>query len=129
MTYRLVYGGLGLLAVAAIALGMALSREGEPVELPAPVENVSPAPGATVIRQTTLEIDLEVGYEATIIVNGFPIPDADFVPGTGVYTWSPHAGSAVLTEWTPGEHVVRIEWRRVSGDPDFGSFQWTFRVQ
>lgn len=129
MTYRLIYGGLGLLAVAAIALGVALNREGEPVELPGPIEAVSPAPGSSAIRQATLEIDLEVGYEATIVVDGFPVPNPDFVPGTGVYTWEPRPDSPVMTEWTPGEHAVRVEWRRVSGNPDFGSFEWTFRVQ
>lgn len=129
MAYRLIYGGLGLLAVAAIVLGVALVREGESVELPGPIESVSPDPGATVIRQATLRIDLEVGYEAAIYVDGFPLPDAEFVPGTGVYSWSPHPDSAVLTDWGPGDHVVRVEWRKVSGSPDFGSFEWTFRVQ
>lgn len=129
MTYRLIYGGLGLLVVAAIALGLVLTREGDPVELPGPIESVSPPPGASVIRQAVVEVDLEVGYEATITVDGQRIPDPDFVPGTGVYSWSPQPDSAVMTEWAPGEHVVRVEWMRVTGTPDFGDFEWTFRVQ
>lgn len=128
MTYRLIYFGLGLLAVAAVALGFVLARDGESVEVPPPIERVTPEPGSIVIRQTTLEVDLEVGYEATIYVDGFPIPDPTFVAATGVYSWSPSPNSPVLTEWTPGDHSVRVEWRSISGAPDFGSFEWTFRV-
>lgn len=129
MPYRLIYAGLALLAVAAIALGAAFARDGDPVALPDPIEAVSPTPGAQVIRQAVVMVDLRVGYEATIFVNGAPIPDADFVDATGVYTWSPHSRSPIMTEWTPGEHRIRVEWRSVTGEPDFGSFEWTFRVQ
>lgn len=129
MPYRLIYIGLGLLAVGAIALGLVLAREGTPVELPGPLEAVSPSPGETVIRQAIVEVDLEVGYEASIFVDGIPIPDATFTPATAVYSWSPHPNSAVITQWTPGEHTVRVEWIRVSGSPDVGSFEWSFRVQ
>jgi|FLYL01.1.fsa_nt_gi hypothetical protein len=129
MPYRLIYAGLALLALAAVALGAAFARDGEPIALPDPIEAVSPAPGAQVIRQAVLIVDLRVGYEATIYVNGSPLPDATFVDATGVYTWSPHPRSPIMTEWTPGTHHIRVEWRSVAGEPDFGSFEWTFRVQ
>lgn len=129
MSYRLVYIGLGLLALAVVALGFVFYREGTPVELPPPLEAVSPSPGQTVIRQAAIEVDLEVGYRATIYIDGQPVSDADFIPATGVYSWAPHPNSAVLTEWTPGEHTVRVEWQRASGTPAVGSFEWSFRVQ
>jgi len=50
------------------------------------------------------------------------------VPATGVYTWAPHANSAVMTEWSTGEHTVRVEWLKVSGTPEGGEFEWSFRV-
>lgn len=129
MPYRLVYIGLGLLATAALILGLLLTREGTPVELPGPIEAVSPSPEETVIRQAAVEVDLEIGYEATLYVDGMPVPDATFVAATGVYSWAPHPNSPVLTQWTPGEHTVRVEWVRVSGSPDIGEFEWSFRVQ
>lgn len=129
MPYRLIYAGLGLLALAVAVLGFAFAREGNPVEIPGPIESVSPAPGERAIRQAVVSVDLEVGYEAQIYVDGMPVPDADFVPATGVYQWAPHPNSAVFTEWTPGEHTVRVEWLRVSGTPESGSFEWTFRIQ
>ncbi|MBW3666294.1 MAG: hypothetical protein KY394_01735 [Actinobacteria bacterium] len=128
MPYRLIYLGLALVAVAAIALGVALSREGESVELPAPVESVSPSPGDLVPPQTTLEIDLEVGYAAEIFVDGWPVTDASFVEATGVYRWSPSPTHPTIQQWAPGEHTVRIVWDTYTGLPDRGSFEWTFRV-
>ena len=128
MPYRYIYIGLGLIGLAAIVLGVALSPEGEAIELPEPIEAISPLPGDLVPPQTTLEIDLEVGYEAVITVDGWPIVDARFVEATGVYTWAPSASSPTITEWTPGEHTVHIVWNTYTGLPDTGSFEWTFRV-
>lgn len=128
MPYRLIYIGLGLIGVAAIALGIVFSTDGEEVVLPEPVESVSPAPGSLVPPQASVEIDFEVGYEATILVDGFPINNAVFVEPTGVYRWSPSPTDPVITEWTAGEHTIRIVWDTYTGLPDPGSFQWTFRV-
>lgn len=128
MNYRLIYIGLALTGVAAIALGILFSTEGDPVQLPEALESVSPEPGSMVPLQTTLEIDLQVGYEADIWVDGFPITDATFVQATGVYRWNPSPTSPVITEWTAGEHTVRIEWDTYAGLPDPGSYEWSFRV-
>lgn len=128
MPYRLIYIGLALVAIAAIAFAVVFSPEGEAVELPGPVEAVSPAPGDLVVGGATLEIDLEVGYVADIFVDGWPIADATFVEATGVYRWSPSPQHPTITEWTPGEHLVRIVWNTYTGLPDAGSFEWGFRT-
>ncbi len=128
MPYRLIYIGLGLLGLAALVLGIALSPEGDPIELPGPIEAISPEPGSLVPPQAALEIDLEVGYEATITVDGWPIHDAQFVEATGVYRWAPSPTNPTISEWTPGEHTVSIVYNTYSGLPDTGSFEWTFRV-
>lgn len=128
MPYRFIYIGLGLIAVAAIALGILLSPEGEEVVLPGPVESVSPRPGATVPLQASIRIDLEVGYEAQIVIDGWPINDATFEEATGVYRWSPGPSHPTITEWTPGDHTIEITYNTYTGLPDTGSFEWTFRV-
>ena len=92
--------------MAAIALGLVFSTDGEAADLPESLESVSPQPGDLVPPQTTLEIDLEVGYAATILVDGWPISDATFVKATGVYRWTPSPSSPTIQEWTPGEHTV-----------------------
>ncbi len=127
MSYRFVYVGLILVGIAAVALGIAFSPEGEEVEYPDAVESVSPAPGHLVPPQTAIVIDLEVGYEAQITVDGWPVSDASFVEATGVYRWSPSPSHAI-DEWAPGEHTVSIVYNTYSGLPDTGSFEWSFRV-
>jgi len=128
MPYRVIYIGLALLAIGAIAFGIAFSPEGEVMELPGPIESVSPEPGHLVPRQTAIEIDLEVGYQAQVTVDGWPVTDATFVEETGVYRWAPSPSNPVISEWTPGEHTVIVVWDTITGLPDTGSFEWTFRV-
>jgi hypothetical protein len=131
MRYRMIYLGLAALAVAVVSLGIAFTPEGEVTEIPAPIESVVPAPNGSVIRQTTVEVDLEFGYEATIFVDGFALPENEvtFVEATGVYRWAPGPASTVTAEWEPGEHTVRVEWARVVDSPVTGTFEWSFRVQ
>lgn len=128
MHYRLIYLGLALIGVAAIVLGILLTPEGQTGEIPPPIESLSPAPDSQVPLQTTLIIDLEVGYQADIVVDGWPIADAQFEPATGVYRWTPSPNSPTIQEWTPGTHTVRVTWNTTTGLPDTGSYEWSFRV-
>lgn len=128
MPYRLIYAGLALLGIAAVAFGLALRTEGEGPGLPGPLESVSPAPGDLVPPQATLEIDLDVGYAALITIDGWPIDDATFVEATGVYRWAPSSSSPVMQAWAPGEHTVAVEWDTYDGLPDPGRYEWSFRV-
>ena len=128
MPYRLIYIGLGLIGLAAIALGVVFSTSGEAIDLPAALESISPEPGDLVPPQTILEIDLQVGYAADILVDGWPIADATFVEATGVYRWAPSPSSPTIQEWTPGEHTVLVTWDTYTGLPNPGSYQWSFRV-
>jgi hypothetical protein len=126
--YRFIYIGLGLVAVAAIALGFALSGDGGAVDYPDVVEAVSPAPGDLVPVQTTIEVDLETGYQAQIYVDGWLVSDDTYIEGTGVHRWAPSPTNPTINEWTPGEHTVRIVYDTLDGLPDVGEFEWTFRV-
>ncbi|MGH8874672.1 MAG: hypothetical protein ACRDVM_05395 [Acidimicrobiia bacterium] len=131
MPYRLVYAGLALALVAIIALGVAFGGNGEPAELPGPIEAISPLPGDSVLRQAVIEVDFPVGYRAELWVDGFRVPDSEitFVEATGVLRWGPSPTSTYLTEWTPGEHTALVRWDTITGLPDTGEFEWTFRVR
>ena len=107
MPYRLLYIGLGLLAVAAIAFGIALNRSGDELVLPEEIEALSPNPGDLVPPQTSVEVDLPVAYRADIYIDDWLVTDVVFVEGTGVYRWSPSPQNPTITEWAPGEHTVR----------------------
>ncbi len=128
MSYRLIYLGLGLVAVAAITVGILLSTEGEEIVLPGPIEAVSPAPGDLAPLQAFIEIDLEHGYTADIFVDDWLMEDATFVEGTGVYRWAPSPTNPTITEWTAGEHTVLVVYDTVNGLPDPGEFSWSFRI-
>ncbi|MGQ0848429.1 MAG: hypothetical protein ACT4OP_04820 [Actinomycetota bacterium] len=129
--YRLIYLGIGLTALAAIALGAAFGGEGEPAPLPAPLESISPAPHESALAQALIEVDLATGFVAEIFVDGFPIPPSEvsFVEATGVHSWQPHPESVVFSAWTPGTHEVRVVWDTIAGLPQPGEYSWTFRVQ
>ncbi len=129
MPYRLIYIGLALIAIAAVALAVAFNPEGEPVELPDPIESVSPQPGDMVPPQSVLEIDMPVGYRLEIFVNGWPITDATLVEATGVYRWAPSPSHPTIQAWPPGEQTIEIRWDTSTGLPDPGTFSWTFRVR
>ncbi len=131
MNYRWIYFGLAALAVAVAATGALMSRGGEATSLPDPIEAVYPGPDDAVIRQTVIEVDLRVGFEADIYVDGFLVPPSEvsFVEGTAVYRWAPSPASLYLTEWRPGPHEVRVVWRSISGPFETGEFSWSFRVQ
>ena len=129
-TYRLVYAGLGLALVAVIALAVAFSPSGTSPQLPEPVDRVFPLPNDSVVRQTVIEIDMAVGYEIVLFVDGFRVSpvEVSIQTGTNLHTWQPGPGRFLET-WEPGPHEIRVEWDRSAGLPDPGSYTWTFRVQ
>ncbi|NNC40346.1 MAG: hypothetical protein HKN95_06620 [Acidimicrobiia bacterium] len=100
------------------------------------VESVQPAPGDLVPRQSVIEVDLETGYRAELWILANPasgtwlrIPESElsYVEGTGVYRWVPGPGK-VVEEWTSGEHTIRVVWDTLTGLPDVGEYEWTFRT-
>jgi hypothetical protein len=131
VSYRLIYAGLALVAIAAVVLAIAFGGGGDPVELPEVVEALVPGPGDAALAQAIVEVDLQPGFLAQIFIDGFPVPASEvaFVEATGVHRWQPARDSLIFDRWSPGEHEVRIVWDRIAGLPQPGEFTWTFRVQ
>jgi hypothetical protein len=129
-TYRRIYVGLGLALAAVIALTIAYSPSGTETPLPEPIERIFPLPNDSVIRQARLEIDMKVGYEIVLFVDGFRISPVEIgvQTGTNRYVWEPAPGRFLET-WGPGTHQITVEWDRITGLPDPGSYSWSFRVQ
>lgn len=128
--YRLIYGALTLaLVLVAVAAFMFGSPEGDDIGLPPPIEGISPVPQETVLRQARIEVDMDIGYEIQIWVDDILLPEQEilFIEGTGVYSWSPGI-DRLFFEWDRGEHRVRVRWTSVTGLPDVGEYEWTFRV-
>lgn len=128
-SYRRIMIGLLVALVSIVAIVIVLNPSGDEPVLPEPLEEVFPLPGDTVVQQTVVSIDLPVGYDIELEIDGILIPAAEIgsVPATGRWSWGP--GPARLwASWTPGEHTVTVRWDRTSGRPDPGAFTWTFRV-
>jgi hypothetical protein len=121
---------LGMALVAVVVGAVAFAPSGDPGRLPDAVDSISPADGATVLRQAPLEVDMQPGFRIELFVDGVRIPEDQvrFAEATGRYTWLPAEGASG-TEWAPGMHTVLIRWDRVRGLPEPGELRWTFRVQ
>ena len=119
-------------ALAAVVAGVILlAPTGEETAIPAPLEAIFPAPGDTVVRQTIVEIDLPVGYEIELFVDGVQVPpdEIGFTEATGEFRWQPGPGRS-MEVWPGGDHTVRVVWDRTRGGrPDPGEYEWEFRVQ
>lgn len=128
--YRLTFTLLGL-ALAAVAIGaIVFAPSGRPDEPPSIVEGYSPANESTVLRQTAVQIDLPVGYDITMVVDGVVIPESEIsaTPETGRFIWRPN-DQTIIPEFSPGIHTVWVRWDTTRGIPDPGEWIWSFRVQ
>ena len=128
--YRVILVLLGLTFIAVIVGAVLISPSGRPAVIPDVVERVAPQDGDLVLRQTSIEVKLQPRYRASFVIDGVAIPQADvlFVEATGLHIFEPGQGKAIA-EWTPGTHRVLIEWDRLVGLPDPGSYRWVFRAQ
>lgn len=128
--YRVMFLGLGVALILVVVFAVVFAPGGGEFELPRAVESISPGNGATVQRQIGLTIDMEVGYEIELFVDGVAIPRAEigYSVQTGRYTWSPGVDKT-FPEWSPGTHSIGITYQRLSGEIDAGQLSWVFRVQ
>ena len=119
------------LALAAVVVGAVLiAPSGTGVALPEQVESISPTEGAIVLRQTTLEINMDFGYDIELIVDGVPIPPDQLTGNSqiGLFQWAPSTDTFV-PEWTPGTHTIELRWDSTGPIPDPGSLVWSFIAQ
>ena len=127
-TYRFIILLLTGLLALVITWGVTFSQDNsEELVLPNSLENIYPLPYDQVPQQASLEIDLPVGYQLTLIVDNYIIPQSEirYVEATGVYIWRPGPNKTFET-WNPGKHTVRIIWDTITGLPDFGEYEWEF---
>lgn len=126
----MIFVGLGLALAVVIAGAVLLAPNGRSVELPPALESYSPEDGATVLRQTQIVIDLEVGFDIELTVDGVVIPtnEIDVSIENGRFVWAPGPGKA-FEEWAPGFHTAEVNWVRQTGFPEPGTLRWAFRIQ
>ena len=75
-TYRFILLLLGILLFLTISMGINFSSSlNEEMELPDAIESLSPMPGSQVPQQTTIEIDMPVGYEIVLYIDDYRVSD------------------------------------------------------
>lgn len=128
--YRITFAILGLLLGAVVVFAVLGSPSGREIELPTAVESIEPANDATVLRQTDLVVNMAVGYEIDLVVDGELIPrdEMTITEATGVHVWRPGPGRT-FEEWSPGIHTIQVDYTRLTGTADVGTVRWVFRAQ
>ena len=123
-TYRFIILLLTGLLALVITWGVTFAQDNnEELVLPGSLENIYPLPYDQVPQQVSLEIDLPVGYQLTLIVDNYIVPQSEiqYVEATGVYIWRP-GPNKTFEVWNPGTHNVQISWDTITGLPDFGEY-------
>jgi hypothetical protein len=145
-----------LLASLVIAGGLALIIWGfftattgdDGIDRPEVIEELSPVENAVqVLQQEQVRVDLEFGYEATLVIDGIELPttvlnEIEAAPGeqvdlpptaildvaNGVLTFQPTDGASIES-FSEGRHEARvIYWRDVDGRDSARSYRWSFTV-
>ncbi len=128
--FRITLTLLGLALIGVVVSVVLFAPTGRPAVVPDAVERFSPGQGDTVQRQVSVMVDMKVGYEIQLFVDGVEIP-AEFLnitEATGVTVWRPSEEEGNLA-WPVGEHSIAVVYNRIVGTADTGEFTWTFRVQ
>jgi hypothetical protein len=144
---RLVMSLLIGAALVLIVYGFASATTGdEAVRITdAAVEQVYPAPGAIVLRQSEIRADLAPGYRGVLIVDGQEIPTYDLVATDGTVSsgatfdgvfdlaqntvsFTPKKG-ATIEALSPDRHTVTVVfWKLDQSRDQARSITWSFKV-
>ena len=94
------------------------------------IEQLEPAPDNKVLQQSTVGIDLAPGYEASLTLNGTPLPDDELtvVPQLSQYRYTPGAGKTFETLPTGNNCIVATYWQTALGPTQSSTRSWCFTV-
>ena len=148
---RLAFSVVIAVGLMLVALGVRASRTGrDATNLPDAIEQMSPADGDRVLRQSQIVVDFAAGYEAELLIDGIlmsttrldeltsggsaPAPGAQvelpptavWDPGNATISYQPQVG-AIIEEFSQGEHVGVVRyWRIAEAQPRVRSYTWRF---
>jgi hypothetical protein len=121
-----------LLAVVAVSVVLLYQRSGTSgVDLDnGRIERLIPTPGSKILSQDEVGIDLAPGYEATLALNGTPIPEDELriVPQLNQVTFK--ASPDRETQLRPAEQncLVATYWLSATGPAQSYNKSWCFSV-
>jgi hypothetical protein len=94
------------------------------------IERLIPAPDSKILQQDQIGIDLAPGYEASLAVNGTPLPTDQvlIVPPLNQVFYQPGPGK-IIEFWPAGRNcIVATFWRSETGPNQSSSRAWCFSV-
>jgi hypothetical protein len=137
------------LGMVLIVFGLFSATTGRDAQgLPDEVEQISPARGDSVLRQTEIVADLAPGYTGELVIDGVALPVVEiqatltpdpsqdatvplttrFDPGSNVLRYLPQDG-APIPRFEQGTHDVSVVfWRIDEGRERARSYSWQFDV-
>lgn len=113
--------------LAAVAVVVHRSNPG-PNSLPVAIQAVEPIAGSTVLAQSSVVVDLAVGYTAEIDINGEPIPEEQLAraDALNLIRYSPAPGK-VLERLATRQNCVRVHyWLIAQGPESKTTYTWCF---
>jgi len=116
-------------AVATYALFQLAQNPGSNLE-GGSIERLIPTPDSKILQQDQIGIDLASGYEATLAVNGTPLPldELLIVPALNQVFYQPGPGK-LIEQWPAGRNcIVATFWRTETGPNQSTSRSWCFSV-
>jgi hypothetical protein len=148
---RVGVSALVAFAIALIIYGFASAKTGDDaleITDKEAIERVIPAPGALVLRQSQVGIDLQPGWCGTLIIDGQELPvsgptdtpaacgvtttpnglDAQYDPTQNTIYFTPREG-ATIPDFDAGDHqITAIYWKITESRDNSRNFSWTFKV-
>jgi len=94
------------------------------------IERLIPAPGLKILKQDAIGVDLAPGYEASLAIDGVPIPASQLtvIAQLGQYTLNPLVGTEYESLPT-GNHCATVTyWTLIDGPAQSTSRSWCFTV-
>ncbi len=120
-----------LMGAAAILLALFLADTDDndvTVTGNAAVDELIPPRNAEVLSQETVGIDLAIGFDARLVINGVEIPPAQIrhVPNLNRFTFRPDQGKAIESLRAEQNCAQVTYWRQEAGPTEADTISWCF---
>jgi hypothetical protein len=123
--------GFGVVVVVGLAIALlVVIGSGDDVSPGGAIEQLIPPRNDQILQQEAVGVQLGPGFDASLAINGTPIPDAelDKTPGLNLVLFQPGPGK-VIDQLPAGENcIVVTSWRVEVGRDDSSRFGWCFSV-
>lgn len=128
---RMLLGAAALMGAAAILLALVLADTDDndvTVTGNAAIDELIPPRNAEVLSQETVGIDLAIGYDALLTINGVDIPPGQIrqQPNLNRFTFRPDQGKVIESLRAEQNCAQVTYWRQEVGPAEANTISWCF---